>query len=388
MNKLYKRINAMKKITLLIILGGLIFAACGPQDKQSQLQKMEKQRDALNIKIEQLKAELAQGTTGRPQAREQQVYVAVSELKPEVFQHYIKVQGAVESDSNILIPAQASGIVKKINADEGDRVSKGQLLAELDGAIYESSIAEVENALDLATTVYERRKRLWDKNIGSEIEYLQAKNNKENLEKRLETLQEQYQLTKITSPINGSVDDILIKEGEMAAAGRGAIRIVQLSKLKIAASLSENYISRISKNDIVRVDIPVLGINFEHTIDSVAQVIDPDNRTFDIEIEIPREQKNIKPNMHAVVTITDYKNSQALVVPQNIVQKTGTEQFLFVASEENGRWIAKKKVVRVGESYDNRTEVSDGLKEGDFVITFGFQNLADGQTVTVSDEAE
>jgi membrane fusion protein (multidrug efflux system) len=378
----------MKKVTLLIILGAFLLTACGPRDKQSQLQRMERQRDALNEKIEQLKAELSKSTTGNPQAREQLMYVAVNEVKPEVFQHFIKVQGTVESDNNILIPAQASGIVKKIYIDEGDRVTQGQLLAELDGAIYERNIAEVENALDLAKTIFARRKRLWDKNIGSEIEFLQAKNNKENLEKRLETLQEQYQLTQITSPINGNIDNVLIKEGEMAAAGMGAIRIVQLSRLKIVASLSENYISRVKKKDIVRVDIPVLGLDFERTIDSVSQVIDPDNRTFDIEIEIPREQKNIKPNMLAVVTITDYKNPLAFIVPQNIVQKTGTEQFLFVASEENGRWIAKKKVVQTGESYNNRTEITDGIKEGEFIITFGFQNLANGQIVTVSKEEQ
>lgn len=378
----------MKKITLLIILGTFLLTACGPRDKQSELQRMERQRNALNEKIELLKAELAQGRSGEPQLREQLMYVAASEVKPEVFQHFIKVQGTVESDNNILIPSQISGIVKKILVDEGDRVTKGQLLAELDGAIYESNIAEVENALDLAITIFERRKRLWDKNIGSEIEFLQAKNNKENLEKRLETLQEQYQLTKITSPINGNVDDILIKEGEMAAAGRGTIRIVQLSRLKIAAALSENHISRVKRNGIVRVDIPVLGLHFENSIASVSQVIDPDNRTFEIEIEVPREQKNIKPNMLAVVTITDYTNPQAIVVPQNIIQKTGTEQFIFVASEENGQWIARKKILHAGQSYDNRTEITDGIKEGEFIITFGFQNLADGQIVTVSKEEQ
>jgi membrane fusion protein (multidrug efflux system) len=376
----------MKKLALFIILGGLLLTACGPRDKKSQLQKMERQRDALNGKIEQLKAELSESTTGNPQVREQLMYVAVSEVKPEVFQHFIKVQGTVESDNNILIPAQASGIVKKILVDEGDKVTEGQLLAELDGSIYERSIAEVENTLDLAITIFERRKRLWDKNIGSEIEFLQAKNNKENLERRLDTLQEQYQLTKITSPIDGNVDNILIKEGEMAAAGLGAIRIVQLSQLKIVAALSENYISRVKKKEIVHVEIPVLGLDFEHFIDSVSQVIDPDNRTFDIEIEVPNEQKNIKPNMLAVVTINDYKNPQAIVVPQNTIQTTGSEQFLFVASEENGQWIAKKKIVRAGESYDNKTEIIDGMIEGDFIITLGFQNLADGQIVTVSKE--
>lgn len=376
----------MKKITLLLILGAFLLTACGPRDKQSQLQRMERQRDALNEKIEQLEAEIAQSSGGPAQTPEKVTYVAVKQANPLVFQHFIKVQGTVESDNNILIPSQTSGIVKKILVDEGDRVTKGQLLAELDGAIYESSIAEMENALDLANTIFERRKRLWDKNIGSEIEFLQAKNNKENLEKRLETLNEQYQLTKITSPINGTVDDIMIKEGEMAAAGRGAIRIVQLSRLKIVAALSENHISRIKKNDIVSVEIPVLGLNFKNSIGSVSQVIDPDNRTFDIEIEVPREQKNIKPNMLAVVTITDYTNPQAIVVPQNIIQKTGTENFLFSASKENGRWIASRKVVQTGENYNDRVEILAGLNPGDFVVISGFQNLADGQRVSVTNQ--
>ncbi|NOR12170.1 MAG: efflux RND transporter periplasmic adaptor subunit [Candidatus Aminicenantes bacterium] len=376
----------MKKITLLLILGVFLLTACGPRDKQSQLQRMERQRDALNEKIEQLEAEIAQSSGGQPQMSEKLMYVAVKQVNPLVFQHFIKVQGTVESDNNILIPSQTSGIVKKILVDEGDRVTKGQLLAELDGAIYESSIAEMENALDLANTIFERRKRLWDKNIGSEIDFLQAKNNKENLEKRLETLNEQYQLTKITSPINGTVDDIMIKEGEMAAAGRGAIRIVQLSRLKIVAALSENHISRIKKNAIVSVEIPVLDLNFENSIDSVSQVIDPDNRTFDIEIEVHREQKNIKPNMLAVVTITDYTNPQAIVVPQNIIQKTGTENFLFSATKENGRWIASRKVVQTGENYNDRVEILTGINPGDFVVISGFQNLADGQRVSVTNQ--
>jgi membrane fusion protein (multidrug efflux system) len=372
----------MKKATLLIILGVFTLTACGPRDKQSQLQRLESQRDTLNEKIEQLKAELDQ-SDGAAQPPVKITYVAVKQVNFSEFEHFIKVQGTVESDNNILIPSQASGIVKKIYVDDGDRVAKDQLLAELDGAIYESNIAEVENALNLATTIYERRKRLWDKNIGSEIEFLQAKNNKENLEKRLETLNEQYRLTKITSPISGTIDNILIKEGEMAAAGLGAIRIVQLSRLKIKASLSENNISRVKKNDLVSVEVPVLGLHFENSIASVSQVIDPDNRTFDIEIDVPQEQKKLKPNMLGVVTITDYTNPQALTVPQNTIQKTGTEQFLFIAQEENDSWIARRKVVDTGESYDSQVEITKGLDEGDYVITFGFQNLSDGQRISV-----
>lgn len=373
----------MNKTKTLIILILFVTVACGPSDKQAQLSRMEAQRDALNTKIEQLKAELGQESAANP-TLESPAYVRIQAVQPGLFQHFIQVQGTVESDNNILIPAQNPGIVKKIHVQEGDRVQKDQLLAELDGAILESSIAELENALQLATTIYERRERLWDKNIGSEIEYLQAKNNKENLEKKLETLKEQYRMTKIYSPIGGTVDDVLIKEGEMAAAGRGTIRIVQLSRLKVTSWLSEIYIDRVRKNDMVQVQIPVLGRTFDHSINAVSQVIDPNNRTFQIKINVPSNQRDIKPNMHAVVIINDYTNANAITVPRNIVQETGTEEFLFVAIQENGQWIAHKRIVATGNNYDDRVEILSGLADGENVVTLGYQSLADGQQIVVS----
>jgi len=372
----------MKHIQVFAILGILLIAGCAPKDKRAQLAKLERQRDRLNQQIEKLKSEI--GPADEAAAQEgKTTYVAVQQISLSSFRHFIKVQGRVESDNNILIPAQTSGLVKKIYVDEGDRVSRGMLLAELDGAILEKSIAEVANSLELARTIFERQKRLWDKNIGSEIEFLRAKNTKENLEKKLETLEEQLKLTMITSPIGGTVDDILIKEGEMAGAGRGAIRIVQLSQLKITASLSENNISRVKRGDIVHVAVPVAGEELDLTISAVSQVIDPDNRTFEIEIEIPRDVKQLKPNMLAVVTVNDYTNHQALVVAQNIIQRTGDQKFVFAATDDNGQWIAQKRIIREGESYGGKTEITEGLQEGDLIITFGFQNLADGQPIAV-----
>ena len=372
----------MKKIQIVAILSVFLIAACAPQDKQARLGKLERQRNSLNQQIEKLKSEIE--GEGESEVREDKItYVAIQQVNLSPFKHFIKVQGTVESDNNILIPAQASGLVEKIHVVEGDKVSRGQLLAELDSAIIERGIAEVENSLDLARTIFERQERLWKKNIGSEIEYLRAKNNKENLEKKLETLNEQYKLTKITSPINGTIDNIMIKEGEMAAAGRGAIRIVQLSRLKITALLSESYISHVQRNDIAHIDVPVIGREYDLRIDAVSQVIDPDNRTFEIEIRIPPKEKNLKPNMLSVVTINDYTNPQALVVPQNIIQKTGTQNFLFAALEEEGQWIAQKRIIQAGVNYGDKIEVREGIQEGDYVIIFGFQNLSDGQRISV-----
>lgn len=378
----------MKKGKYLALLGiGLVLAACGPRGEEAQLARMEKQRDALIEKIEALEAEIA--SKAQPDQKPQKITdVRISLLERELFQHFIQVQGTIESDNNILIAPMASGIVKKIHTTTGKKVTKGQLLAELDGSILESSIAEVENGLKLAGTIFERQQRLWDKKIGSEIEFLQAKTNKEGLEKRLTTLNEQYKLTKIFSPISGTVDEVIIKEGEMGAAGMGAFRIVQLSNLKIKVDLSEIYISRINKNDKVHVSIPVIGKEFDLSIDTISQVINADDRTFQIEVDIPRNEQGIKLNMLAVLIINDYINPEALTVPINIVQETGTEKFLFVASEVDGEWTTQKRIVTTGKDHEGRIEILSGLQEGEHVVTIGYQNLSDGQKLAVTKEQE
>ncbi|MBC8357555.1 MAG: efflux RND transporter periplasmic adaptor subunit [Candidatus Aminicenantes bacterium] len=373
----------MKNNKILVLLGmGLILTACGPRGEEAQLAQLEKERDALTEKIERLKQGIAQKANPTVK-REKLINVKISPVEKGLFQHFIQVQGTVESDNNILVAPQSSGIVKKIHVYAGSKVSRGQILAELDGSILESSIAELENGLKLAKTIFERQQRLWNKNIGSEIEFLQAKNNKESLEKRLATLKEQYKLAKIFAPLSGTVDKVLIKEGEMAAAGIGAIRVVQLSNLKIKVDLSEIYISRIKKKDLVHVSIPVTGREFDLRVEAVSQVIDPENRTFQIEMKIPKSEAGIKPNMLSVLTINDYSNPEALTVPVNIVQETGTGKFIFVAEQKNGDWIARRRSVRTGKNYNDRVEVLSGLQEGEHVVTFGYQNLADGQNMAV-----
>ena len=373
----------MKNLKILSLIGIIVLlVSCRPANDQAQLRRYEMQRDQLTKKIDDLKTKIG-AESGQAPRPENVLTVSVQQVALESFKHFIQVQGSVESDNNILVAPQSSGLVKKIHVSAGDRVARGQILVELDGSILESSIAEVESGLALATTVFERQKRLWDKNIGSEIEFLQAKNNKESLEKRLDTLQEQYNLTKVHAPIAGIVDVVLLKEGEMAMAGMGAARVVQLSNLKIEVDLSENYIASIKKRDPVNVSIPVIGKELELKVNAVSQVIDPDNRTFQIEIKIPRTAQGIKPNMLAVLTINDYTNPEALAVPINLIQETETAKFLFVAEKLNGDWIARKRTVVMGQVQDNRAEILSGLENGEWVVTLGFQNLADGQKLDV-----
>ena len=343
----------MKTFAIALTIA-LVTISCSSDDKRAQLSDLESQRDALTEKIELLKLEIAQDNG--PVIDDNIKFVDLTEVKTEVFKHYVKVQGTVGSDNNILIPPQSSGIVKAIYVNEGDKVGRGKLLASLDGSIYESSIAELKTGIELATTIFERQERLWKKKIGSEIQFLQAKANKESLEKKLVTVNEQYKMTKITAPINGTVDEVLLRVGEMAMAGMGAIRIVQLSDLKIEAALSENYISDVNKNDSVYVHIPVLDKNLYLKVKSVSQVIDSNSRTFNIELKIPKTKINIKPNMMAVLTINNYSNPTALTVPINIIQRTNDQQFIFIAHRnselDEGRFEIEKRYVITGKQYD------------------------------------
>ncbi len=315
------------------------------------------------------------------------MHVDIQSLSPAMFRHFIKVQGTVESDNNILIPARSPGTVKKIYVTRGMSVNKGKILAELDGAILENTLAELEVNLEMANTMFERQKRLWDKKIGSEMQYLQARTAKESLEKRLAATQEQYRMTKIIAPISGTIDQILIKEGEAVGGGFGTIRIVQLSALKLKAGISEEFTGQVRVGDSVTVSIPVLNMELISTIRSVSRVIDSQNRTFPIEVGLSNDAKNIQPNMLAVLTINNYSNPKALAVPVNIVQKTGHSKFLFTAKSKAGErkdlWQVEKRTVQTGKTNGDMVEIIDGLNANDHIVIRGFQNLADQQDVLV-----
>ena len=373
----------MKKIVILTSIC-LLMLSCAPGSEGAKLAKLKAKREALDKEIKQLEAGL-KGKSQEVVITERTTSVQVSQVLPAEFNHFIQIKGSVESDNNIMVPPQSPGVVQKIHVKRGDSVSKGQLLAQLDASVLKSSIDEVKHGLELATTIFERQSRLWQKKIGSEIAYLQAKNNKESLEKRLKTLKEQHNLTRIESPISGHVDEILIKEGEAAAAGFGAFRIVQLSKLKIRAFLAENHITQVKRGDAVDIYIPSLSLNFQEPISSVSNVIDAKERTFTIEINIPKKYRDIKLNMITVLTINDYRRQEALTVPLKVIQKTGNDEFLFVAVQNGTKWQAQKRTVKSGLNYDDRVEIEKGLQSGEYVVTFGFQGLADGQPITISD---
>ncbi|HYH56685.1 MAG TPA: efflux RND transporter periplasmic adaptor subunit, partial [Anseongella sp.] len=298
-----------KALFILSAAAGMTFlaTACGtsgdPENKQAQLEQLKKEREALDEKIKSLEAEVLAENPELVQKKVFNVAVDTVDLRP--FEHYIQVQGRVESEDNIIVSAESPGVIRNILVREGQRVSKGQVLAELDNKVLRSSIAELQTALNLANTTYERQKNLWDQNIGTEFQFLQAKNNKERLEQQLNTLNEQIDMTRIKSPINGTVDAVISKVGENAAPGSPSFRVVNFSDLSVNASITDSYAGMIKTGDEVIVSFPDIKTEIRSKVSFVSRVIDPDSRTFEIEVKIPSLDQ-YKPNMVAVLKIVDY----------------------------------------------------------------------------------
>lgn len=379
----------MKNIPMLFALGLLIFAcntASEVDQKKEELAKLKSEQQELSGKIKKLETELA--TLAPVKNAEGRVkLVAVSPVQPQTFKHYLSVQGTVESDENILVSPKMGGVITSVQVNEGDRVNRGQVLAVIDDAVLRQSIEELKTGLELATTVYEKQQNLWNQKIGSEVQYLQAKNSKESLDKKLQTLDSQLAMTRITSPITGVVDDVTIKPGEAVAPGLGVIRVVNLSNIKVKARMADSYIGTVKKGDEVNITLPDIKEEFAGKVSFVGQVVNPQSRTFDLEVSLTNKDSKLKPNMLAVVNINDKTAQDAIVIDANFVQQSEFGDIVFVAGKEGNNQKAQMRKVKTGLSYNGQVEVLEGLKAGESLITSGYQDLVDGQVIKVSSPA-
>ncbi|ETZ24489.1 efflux RND transporter periplasmic adaptor subunit [Pedobacter sp. V48] len=354
----------------------LFLASCGssekPKDKKAELEQLKKDRTALNGKIEQIEKELGQN---KSQADTKDV--TATELKETEFRNFVEVQGKVDAEDNVEITPESQGSVTAIYVKVGQSVSRGQVLAQIDDKVLRQNIAQLQTQLDLATTVFNRQKNLWDQKIGTEVQYLTEKSKKEGLQKQLSGLQSQAAMNKIKSPVSGTVDAMELKLGQSVAPGTPTgIRVVNASRLKVKALVSENYAARVNQGDEVEVSLPDVPENLHTKISFAAKVIDPISRGFNVEVKLPSSKK-YRPNMLAILKIIDYKNDKALTVPVNAIQKSEAGEYVFVAI--NGK--AKKTDIKTGKISNSQAEVLTGLKSGDKVITTGFQDLNDGDSV-------
>ncbi len=355
-------------------------ATSADEDKQARLEKLKEQEAAISKEIAKLESEIAAANPDAA-ANVRIKSVGVVEIKPRNFDHYIETQGHVESENSVLVSAETMGVVQRVFVTEGQHVSKGQIIAQIDNAVIKRNIESMEAQLELARSVFERQKNLWDQKIGTEVQFLQAKTNKESLEKQLASLREQNDKTRVKAPMSGTVDEIFPKEGETISPGMPAVRVVNTSNLKIQARVSEAYVTDIKKGDKVLVNISELRKTVEAKVTFVSKTIDRLSRTFNVEVALPSDP-DLRPNMTATVRIIFESDPDALVVPINVVQEINEEKVVYVAREEGNHLVAERKVITINGVYGNEAEVS-GLEAGDKLITVGYQGLNDGDHIEI-----
>lgn len=372
--------TSILQLSLSLSLIILLAACSNTLDKKAELDKLKKQHDQIAEQIKKLESELKVNDSTSIKYAD----VLVTDVEPSEFNHYIEVQGKVDGQDNIAVAPQMPGVVTAVYVKEGDAVRKGQVLAQLDDNVIQQQIVGLKQQLDFATNLYQKQKSLWDQKIGSEVQYLTAKNTKESLEKNIATLQQQVEMYKIKAPINGTIEEVGVKVGQMAAAGATPVfRVVNFSSVKIMADIAEVYAPKVKVGNEVLVFFPDFNEEMKSKINFSSKYINPSNRSFQIEIHLGSSKVDYRANMIAVIKINDYRNTKALVLPVNLIKESAVGKYLFIAREEAGKTVARKQKVELGQTYNGLAEIISGLQVGDKVITTGFNSLVEGQPLRI-----
>lgn len=378
----------MKNITTIFLFLALM-SACG---SSTDLEVLKSERAELQSKMNKLKTQLINideeiAKLDNSSIDDKLELVTVIQLEKTVFKHYIEAQGTTYSEDNVMVTTDIGGLVRAVYVTEGQYVNKGQTLIQLDNAIILNQLSELETGIALAKEVYDKRKRLWDQNIGSEIEFLQAQNNYNALLDNKATIQTQLSKASIKAPINGYIETVNLKLGEMASPGAPACQVVNNTKMEIRVDLPENYLGKANKGNEILVEIPALGIEKTAIIKSVGQTVNSFNRSFQIIATINNSKNELKPNMLARVKLTDEAIENAIVLPTNLLQESSAGYFIYLAIKDSisNQYVAHKTQIEVGESYGGDIVVTKGAKHGDIVIDKGFRNVLEGQLIKVQE---
>ena len=352
------------------------------RDKVAEIKRMNSELEEIDLKIYEV-------DVNRVVLRK---LVTTKKVETQSFEHFSTVQGAVESDDIVSISSEIGGKLTAMYLKEGQAVKKGQLVAKLDMEALNKQVAELQTQLDLAEDVYERQKRLWDQKIGSEVQYLQAKNAVDRLKKGMETINHQLTKANLYAPISGVVDMVNLKSGETAGPGTPIAMILNTYNLKMVADVPENYLGKIKKGDRVKVNFPALGREIEAPVSLIGRKIDPTNRTFKVEVNLQNRDGQLKPNLLAELTFQDFSIEDVIVVPQAMVQQEVTGKFfVFVKGIKDRELIAEKRYVVSGESYEGDVVIESGLNIGDEMIDDGALGLSENDLITIikaDDEAK
>ena len=375
----------MKKLSILFIFA--ILASCGqsPNDLaglQASLKEKETALKGLQTEIDSIQAQIERlDTTHVVEAS--LTPVEVRTMENHTFRHFVRLSATVSSKENVLLSAEGNGRVVSVNAEEGDRVSKGQTILRLESDFIEGQLKEAEAAYQLAKTTFERRENLWKDSIGSEIEYLNAKTNFQAAENRVKQARAQYEHTFVKAPVNGSLDVIRVNKGEFVGAGTPVARVVDLSNLELETDISESYLKAVKVGDSVEVSIPALGLKQDEKVIFASQYINPENRSFTIKVGLKNNNALIKPNLLAEIKLKDYENPNALVLPSMAIRKDLKGDYVYLIDKSEAKPIARKRYVKIGRSFGEDAEIVEGLKAGEQVIVVGANSVNEGQEVEI-----
>lgn len=379
-----------KILTVITISTTFLLASCGNstiqktdtlEGKKKELESLKSQQDKLSQDITKLESDIAKADPASVMAAKAKL-VTLAALAPTSFTHYIDLQGNVDAeDISFIAPRGGGGVVRERYVKKGDLVKKGQLLLKLDDALQRTQLANAQTQLSYAKDLYQRRKNLWDQKIGTEVDLINAQNQVDQATNQIKVLQDQLDFTNVYADISGSVDDITVKVGEMFTGGT-QLRLINTSNLKVVVEVPEIYQQRVQVGTPVKIDFPGLN-NKEITgiVHVTGKTINSGSRSFEVEIRIPNSS-DIRANQVAVVKLQDYAATGVLTIPVNTLQTDENGKYVMVGATDNGKTVAHKKTVTIGQLYADKIEVKSGLQAGDQLIIDGFQGLYEGQLIT------
>ncbi len=375
----------MKLLYTLLITG--LMMACGQNsldNKKKKLQELKAESVELDGKIKNLEQEILQDFPNFAATGNQYTLISTVEVESEPFVHKFEVRASVASRKNVLISAEASGRVIDIYIREGDQVRKGQRLITMDASVLQNSLEEMRTELELATIIFQKRERLWKQNIGSELQYLEAKSQKETLQRRLATTETQLDQFRIVAPFSGVIDDVQAKVGEMAMFGSPLLRILSVDAMHLEADVSEKYLGRLQKGDSVNLYFSSFDQELNSVITSVGYVINQQNRTFSVEVDLPKGRIPYIPNLVAIVKMTDYYQPEAIVISSELIQQDSKGNFVYAIEDLDDRLTAKKIHINTGRSYQAKTEVISGIESGTILVEAGHREVSEGALVQIA----
>lgn len=374
----------MKQIITLLTFSVFIIS-CGNKEnasiddliKAKNLKELQAKKNLLQVDIAKIDAALATLET----KKETEALVSTQVVKDTLFNHYLEIQGNVDTKENILVQPEMPGTLVTLNVKAGQKVTKGQILGRVDDSGTSDQVASLETQYQLAKTTFERQKNLWNQKIGSEIQYLQAQTQMISLQKSVAQAKAMLSKTLIRAPFSGTIDEVFVERGQVVAPSQtGLMRIVNLSNMYVATNVPESYIGKLKVGTEVDVFLTSLGKTYKGKVRQIGNYINPNNRSFGIEVSVPNPQNLLRPNQVAKLKVIDYINKKAVVVPTNIIQQDGQgNQFVFVVNNATVKTgVAKKVTVKVGQSADNVTEILEGITTNDVIVTEGFSTLIEG----------